>query len=250
MKYTLILSLIVLSSSVFAGVMPNKSRIIYNEKSTSESIMLVNTNDYPVMVQLWTDEGAVNSTPEQANAPFVATPTMFKLNAKQLNGIKVMYSGEKNQLAKEKESLFWLNIFEVPPQAPDEDGEKKIALSILTQMKIIYRPETLKKTSMEVTEALSQITFSLDSSQSDVLYLTVNNPTPYIANFAMMSLKGFAHSKPISLSVNQELDLTVLPQSSQTFRFNTLAQSALNINLIEYTLVNDDGAYIVMAHPL
>jgi P pilus assembly chaperone PapD len=107
MRFGLLFSLLFYAANAVTGVMPEKSRIVYHQQSKMQSSVLVNTNDYPVMVQLWIDDGELQKPPELATAPFVVTPAVFKLNARQLNGIKVIYSGEKGQLPSDRESLFW-----------------------------------------------------------------------------------------------------------------------------------------------
>ncbi|WP_285803371.1 fimbria/pilus periplasmic chaperone, partial [Escherichia coli] len=37
--------------------MPSQSRVIFNASDRMQSLMLVNTNSYPVVVQTWADNG-------------------------------------------------------------------------------------------------------------------------------------------------------------------------------------------------
>lgn len=57
MKSVLLLLTILFVQSVEAGIMPASSRIIYRDGDREKTLMLVNTNDYPVLVQSWVDNG-------------------------------------------------------------------------------------------------------------------------------------------------------------------------------------------------
>lgn len=50
------------SSAVLAGVIADNTRIIYNIDKKEQSFQVVNINDYPVLVQLWVDDGGVDSS--------------------------------------------------------------------------------------------------------------------------------------------------------------------------------------------
>lgn len=67
MKSVLLLLTILFVQSVEAGIMPASSRIIYRDGDREKTLMLVNTNDYPVLVQSWVDNG--EGSPEAASPP-------------------------------------------------------------------------------------------------------------------------------------------------------------------------------------
>ena len=72
MKSVLLLLTVLFVLSVEAGIMPASSRIIYRDGDREKTLMLVNTNDYPVLVQSWVDNG--EGSPEAASPPFVVLP--------------------------------------------------------------------------------------------------------------------------------------------------------------------------------
>ncbi|HAN5216354.1 TPA: molecular chaperone, partial [Escherichia coli] len=53
MKSVLLLLTVLFVQSVEAGIMPASSRMIYRDGDREKTLMLVNTNDYPVLVQSW-----------------------------------------------------------------------------------------------------------------------------------------------------------------------------------------------------
>lgn len=67
MKSVLLLLTVLFVQSVEAGIMLASSRIIYRDGDREKTLMLVNTNDYPVLVQSWVDNG--EGSPEAASPP-------------------------------------------------------------------------------------------------------------------------------------------------------------------------------------
>ncbi len=67
MKSVLLLLTVLFVQSVEAGIMPASSRMIYRDGDREKTLMLVNTNDYPVLVQSWVDNG--EGSPEAASPP-------------------------------------------------------------------------------------------------------------------------------------------------------------------------------------
>ncbi len=104
----IVIFVLLLTSNSFAGVMPSQSRIVYNAEDNSQSLMLANTNSYPVIVQTWIDNG--EGSPDTRNIPFVSIPPIFRLERGDVKGIRVIYN-KTSSLPEDKESLFWLYIY-------------------------------------------------------------------------------------------------------------------------------------------
>mgnify|MGYP002755687489 CR=1 FL=1 len=54
-----------------AGIIASATRVIFREGDTEKTLMLLNTNGYPIVAQTWVDDGDVNAAPELSRAPFV-----------------------------------------------------------------------------------------------------------------------------------------------------------------------------------
>ncbi|MCV5526032.1 fimbria/pilus periplasmic chaperone, partial [Escherichia coli] len=80
-------------------------------------------------------------------------------------------------LPKDKESLFWINIQEIP-KAP-KDSTNTLSIALHTQVKMFYRPDALK----EKRENAEQNIKAISSEGNTVLW----NDTPYY--FAIISVK-------------------------------------------------------------
>lgn len=119
--------------SVEAGIMPASSRMIYRDGDREKTLMLVNTNDYPVLVQSWVDNG--EGSPEAASPPFVVLPPVFRLAARRTQGLRIIYNHDP--LPQDRESAFWLNLYEMPPETPHQDPTH-LTLAMNTQLKVFY----------------------------------------------------------------------------------------------------------------
>ncbi|MTC40544.1 fimbria/pilus periplasmic chaperone [Providencia alcalifaciens] len=226
-----------------AGVMPEKSRIVFDAKNTTQSYMLANTNNYPVFVQLWVDDGEFNQSPESTSSPFIITPVILKIDSLKLNEIKVIFSGDSDKINKNQESLFWLNILEIPPKKNESSSYNDIALSMLTQIKLIYRPENLKIGENELIDKLEEINFTITKGSNGYFELKINNPTNYVASLAEINLLDNENNRKIGIKSGESSSLTLLPKSNEVIHTN-LSSNSGSFSSIGYFLIDDEGKFI------
>jgi P pilus assembly chaperone PapD len=67
--------------SGYAGAVVNstQSRLVFNENSLAETLVLVNSEKAPALVQVWSDDNDPLALPESINTPLVVVPPLFKL---------------------------------------------------------------------------------------------------------------------------------------------------------------------------
>ncbi|ABJ13885.1 TPA: fimbrial biogenesis chaperone [Pseudomonas aeruginosa] len=165
-----------------AGVTAERTRAIIAEGHRETSLLLVNQNAYPVIVQTWIDDGAPNSTPQSARAPIMPLPPVFRLEPGQQRSLRLLRTGQA--LPGDRESLYWLNLYEIPPQATGllAEGQSRLTVTLRTQMKVIYRPRPLAR---GAEEAPHQLRFERRGET-----LQMENPTPYFISLAGAELGG------------------------------------------------------------
>ena len=66
---TVLLIMFLAPLRVYAGLIASGTRVIYTEGTREISLMLANTNSWPVIVQSWVDDGSGN--PAYTGAPFI-----------------------------------------------------------------------------------------------------------------------------------------------------------------------------------
>nr|WP_174505608.1 molecular chaperone [Acinetobacter sp. Marseille-Q1620] len=163
-----------------AGIIANSTRVIYQASDREQVINLANTNRYPVLIQVWIDDGSAD--PEFKQAPFVTIPAIFRMDAGEIKSIRMIYN--LMSLPQDRESVYWLNLYEVPAVAKSKMDKNYLNLAMNTQMKVFYRPKQLQKLSQE--EIVNQLHFSLIPHSSGFA-LKLQNPTPY--HVSLLNLK-------------------------------------------------------------
>nr|WP_329603018.1 molecular chaperone [Pseudomonas putida] len=154
-----------------AGVTAERTRVIVHEGQRETSLALVNQNAYPVVVQTWVDNGDLAVTPDTASAPIMPLPPMFRLEPQQQRSVRLVTTGQV--LAQDRESLYWLNVYEIPPRPTEvlDEGATRLTITLRTQLKVIYRPQGL---SSKAERAPSHLVVIAEGRS-----VQLRNPTPF-----------------------------------------------------------------------
>ncbi len=209
-----------------AGVMPASTRVIYPQGAREKTLMLVNTNAYPVIVQTWVDNG--EGSPDTSKVPFVILPPVFRMAPGGVQGLRIIYNHDP--LPEDRESAFWLNLYEVPPGSASQD-KSFLKLAMNTQLKIFYRPQTLILTP---EEAIGKLTFRLDA-EGEKSWLEFNNPTPLGISFTTIRAAG----RSGQTRARQQDDMMIKPFSQRRYLLERNIGNA--VLSVEANWVNDNG---------
>lgn len=168
-----------------AAITINASRVIYSGKDKSASLKINNRSSKNYIVQTWLDTGP--ETPS-SGLPIVATPPLVKLRPEQSAQLRFIYSG--TGLPADRESLFWVNIQEVPP-APEENNILQFA--IRTRLKLFYRPQGIATSLPKAVENLQwqQSANTLSFTNNSPLHITVINAEAIDNKGKIYPLKNF-----------------------------------------------------------
>ncbi|MGK8662183.1 fimbrial biogenesis chaperone [Serratia marcescens] len=220
-----------------AGIIASATRVIFREGETEKTLMLLNTNGYPIVAQTWVDNGDVNAAPELSRAPFVTLPSVFALPPSALKGLRILFAGAN--LPADRESVFWLNLYEIPPNLPTTRPlASRVTLAMNTQMKIFYRPRALQGKAENAAEAVS---FTLQKSPDGYL-LRCQNRSAFYLSFARIAVHADRRDYP----VRQESDMMTAPFSSRDYHLDGVSASEFPSRAtVQATLINDQGQQIV-----
>lgn len=229
MKYIyFILFYFILNFSVHASnIIVNGTRFIYPEDEKEITVQLSNTADRPALAQVWLDNGNAEATPDFITTPFIITPPISRVDAKSGQTVRIKL-GSNVGLAKDKESLWWLNLLEIPPTEASQKnkGQNVLQLAIRSRFKFIYRPAGLGNRDA----AADKLALSANGSS-----LSIGNPTPFYITVSRISRNGgkALNSKTVMLA----------PQSSQTIALSSAVSKGepLTVNNI-----NDYGADVAV----
>ncbi|MEG2039531.1 MAG: fimbrial chaperone [Hafnia sp.] len=231
------LTTLVLAGSLFsnishADIIISGTRIIYDENKKDVSVRLENKGTRPLLVQNWIEKANENSDPGSIKAPYVSTPPVSRIEPKRGQSVKIMYT-QATALPKDRESVFWFNVLEVPPKADTSKEENKnlLQLAFRTRIKLFYRPAGLQGLPAEATK---QLKWQMGNEQGKAA-VQVNNPTPYYVSFndAVVTVGGKRYTVDATM---------VAPLSKASFSVKGL-QNATSGKL-DYHAINDYGGMI------
>lgn len=183
----------------------NGTRFIYDEGKKNISFEITNNSQDTYGGQVWID----NVSQQSSDVFIVPSPPFFKVNGGNKQIMRLMIVNDS--LPKDRESLFMLNVQEVPPKPKNAEGNV-IAIAMNTRLKAIYRPKALAEGRNEAEKRLTLV--KRDGS------IWIKNPTPYY--FAVTRVKH--GGSKLKLNDKAEQSLTQLaPFSEVDTRMNSLS---------------------------
>ena len=227
-----------LATGFFAGasqaaVIIHGTRVIYPSSQKEVTVDLENKGEVPALVQVWVDNGD-EASPTETKAPFILTPPLSRIEKGRGQAIRIMHAGEP--LPTDRESLFWLNMLDIPPKAADA-SPTEMNVAIKTRIKLLYRPSGLAGEAIEAPKALRWAVAGGSSVQ-------VTNPTPYYVNFASVGIKhGNGNVIP-----SVETGGMVAPGATATFKFK--APVSAGEASVVFEAISDLGAKLPYTQPI
>ena len=170
-KFFISASLLLFTASSHAAFVLNITRYVFDEKRENISVQVDNQSTQEYGGQIWIE----NQDQNDKNVYFVPSPTFFKVADQHKQILRILKINDA--LPKDKESLFWINIQEIP-KAP-KDGVNALSIALHTQVKMIYRPDILKDKRENAEKNIKLI----NDESSTVLF----NDSPYY--FALINVK-------------------------------------------------------------
>lgn len=219
------------SATTYADIIISGTRIIYNENRKDVSVRLENKGTRPLLVQNWIDLGKDNDEPGSIKAPFISTPPVSRIEPKRGQSVKIMFT--QATLPKDRESVFWFNVLEVPPKADasKEENQNLLQLAFRTRIKLFYRPSSLVGSPADVQK---QLKWQLANEQGHAV-IRAENPTPYFASFndAILTVGGKRY----------EVDTAMIAPFGKA-AFNVKGLQNASAGKLEYHIINDFGGMI------
>ncbi|MDR8729165.1 fimbria/pilus periplasmic chaperone [Burkholderia pseudomultivorans] len=171
------------ASFAHASVTLSGTRIVFDAREKEVTLQMSNDGKRPALVQTWIDTGDERASPESLDVPFVIAPSIFRIEAGKGQTLRIMHTGEP--LPTDKESLFWLNVLDVPPKATVDPDANRLQLAFRTRVKLMYRPSGLPG---EALDAPSQLKWRIVARADRQAVLEAINPTPYVVNLSGIAL--------------------------------------------------------------
>lgn len=212
---------LLMSSMSHAAFMLDGTRYIFPSDKNSISVRISNESDLTFGGQAWVEDPAGRNN---ADAHFVITPNFFKVKGHDAQVIRMMKVNSEI-LPTARESLFVLNVQEIPP-APAA-GSNALSLAVDSRVKLIYRPVSLQ---MGRDKAESQVKISAKDGK-----VTVNNPTAYY--FAISDIRYNHHF--LKLSADDQKKISILAPFSEVSISSALSEGN---GYFSFDAIDDYGA--------
>lgn len=175
LKKLMLLLIAFSASSSYAGLIITGTRVIYPAQQKNVNVQVSNVGTSPSLMQTWIDNGNIEALPEQIHTPFVITPPISRIEAGKGQTLRITYTGEA--LPKERESIFYLNVLDIPPKPKGETApDNYLQIAVRSRIKLFYRPQNLP---FPVEQAYDKAQWRLEDKST----LVVKNPTPYFITY-------------------------------------------------------------------
>lgn len=232
------------SGAAQAGIILQGTRLVYPAEAREVTLKISNPGTVPLLAQSWVDDGDASKYPEEIKVPFLLAPAVSRLEPEGSAVLRISYL--KAPLAKDRETLFWLNVLEMPPR--EENKENVLQFSFRSRIKIFFRPDNLAGSSHTAAEKLrwefkrgTQLKEA--STQSDAPVVKVTNPTPYYVSFGRMEVD--LEGRHVALKPGM-----VAPFSDEVFPWPASAPKEPKKASIRYEVINDFGGRRSLNTPL
>ena len=224
---------------VKAEVVITGTRQVYPAEQKEITVQLNNTGTQPALVQSWIDSGDPQSSPTNATAPFVLSPPVARIDPGKGQSLRVMFVGAP--LRQDKESVFWLNVLEIPPKSPVVEGQNQLQMAFRSRIKIFYRPMLEPQTA---SQAPDQVQWQvLPSALGKGFVLQAHNPSAFYVSLIGLTLL------PDNGQGRAE-DGMIGPGETRQFALPDLRSMPPPGRQVQFTAINDYGAQILIKHAL
>ncbi|MDR3427334.1 MULTISPECIES: fimbrial biogenesis chaperone [Silvimonas] len=216
-----------------ASVVIGGTRVVYNAADHEETLKITNKGKLPALTQTWVDSGDAQVSPTNTAVPFTITPPVSRIDPDKMQTLRIFYTGEP--LPQDKESVFWLNVLEIPPAPDSAKADQKteqnyLQMAVHSRIKLFYRPKDLKGAA---DEAPAKVKWQLVKDGAGQA-LEAYNPTPYHVSLAGVEARsGKAHA-------SFEEGGMIAPGATQRFALKGTITPTADAS-VHYRAINDFG---------
>jgi P pilus assembly chaperone PapD len=192
------LVLITFNGAAHAAISLSGTRLVFDEGRKEETVTVRNDGG-DIVVQSWVE------SEQGSDLPFAITPPLVRVAAKQQQLLRVLFSG--SSLPSDRESIFWLNVQEIPQSAGEENT---LQLAVRQRIKVFYRPKGLPGTAFTAPEQLEWRLLNTSGGQQ----LQIKNPTPYYTTLIDLVLYGSKENKVAEARMLTPGEVITIPLSN------------------------------------
>nr|WP_244108422.1 molecular chaperone [Burkholderia anthina] len=207
-----------------AAIVPDRTRVIFNEGEQAAIVTISNqSTTYPYLVQSWLEDAKGN----KITSPLMVVPPLQRIEANERNVLRIAKLPGAD-LPADRESVFYLNIREVPPKT---DTPNALQIALHTQMKLFYRPKAVQPARDE--DWTLPMTLRVDAAAHKLVF---DNPTPY--HVTVVDVSAGAQKTPVPMD-----PVMVSPMSTADVPFKAAMPSTLFV-----THIDDFGGQVAVEY--
>lgn len=164
-----------------AAVNLDRTRLVFPEQDKASSLKIENESKaQPYLALSWIED----ESGRKDNSHFMALPPIQRIEPGASSQVRIVKQAATGQLPRDRESLFYFNLREVPPKSAATGGERSVMqVAMQSRIKLFWRPKSITKKPGDESEMKMEISANAKG-------LTVHNPTPYYITLAWLSKEG------------------------------------------------------------
>ncbi|WP_256583377.1 molecular chaperone [Pseudomonas sp. SWI44] len=170
-----------LASNAWAQLKIEGTRLVYLGTNKEASLTVINRSDLDTVMQSW-----VSAPDEHDDAPFAIVQPLTLIPPNGQQTLRILYAGKG--LPQDRESLFWLNILEIPRKPAQTDT---LQFAIRQRLKLFYRPAGLPGSSSEAATGLQW-------RKREPRSIEVSNPSAFHVSLIDLQLDSLGQSYPLT----------------------------------------------------
>jgi len=207
----------------------NTTRVIFESNKRNASVVIANPSTRPFAVQTWVNTAKDDT---ETPVPLATSPGLFKLAPGKEQMVQI--SRLPNKLPQDRETLFYLNVQEIPEVNPEDVNVLNIGLR--TRLKLFYRPSELKD---RPVDRIGELRWSVRQGLGRV-QLVVDNPTPYHYTFGRLEVSTAGATEAIQA-------MAMAPPFGQQV-YDLARIKSVNALQLTFTTINDYGVATPAMH--
>ncbi|MBN3792477.1 molecular chaperone [Burkholderia sp. Ac-20353] len=213
-----------LADAAHASIVPDRTRVIFNEGEQAAIVTITNKSaTFPYLVQSWIED----ADGKRITSPLMVVPPLQRVEANERNVLRIAKL-PGGALPADRESVFYLNIREVPPKT---DIPNSLQIALHTQMKLFYRPKGVQPARDQ--DPTLPMTARVDSAAHKLVF---DNPTPF--HVTVVEVTSGAQKTPVPFD-----PVMVAPMSTADVPFKGAAPATLFV-----THIDDYGGQVAVEY--
>lgn len=211
-----------------ASVVLDTTRVVFPTDRDEVSVRISNRDAVPKLIQAWIDTGDPQARPEQVATPFQLLTPIFRIEPGAGHVLRMRNTGLAGSgLPTDRETVYWLNVLELPPKPTGAEAENYLQFSFRTRIKVFVRPPGLPGRALDAADKLR---WELRPGMA-----RATNPTPFHVSLTRIEANDGEAGGPVMVA---PLSSRVIPLALEPDRARRDAKGTG----VRYTSIDDYGA--------